>query len=935
MTTDSSIQYAFTGGELSPDAHGRTDLEKHQLGAKSLLNCWVDFRGAAFNRPGLGYVAPIAAGDATHRLFPFKGIGSDYVLVFSDNTMRVVQDGGYVISDSVPIVSMTQSTTLEVTIGSGWSIQIGSLIYLDENFPDPKLRNRHLKVTASIVTVLTLKTIDDQNVILDNLGLNAGSALQLVYELNTGIGEDLLPAVQFEQDKFNVFLTSLDMPRRQLVFSAADDWSISEMANSSPLSPPGSITVTATSAGTAGTVFAVSSVREGRESSITKPLLVSGIVDYTDTAGQATIEWSREFDVDTYYIYRSLIVDPADNLSGGELLGFIGSSRGTQFVDNNITPDFTKTPVAQQNPFNSGGIYKVEIFSAGSGYTNSDLITISGNAGSGFIGIPLVDSAGGIQSVYIFSPGTEYDLGIFGVPNDGYTVDISGSGTGAAMAMRATPLEGLHPRTYARFQQRNVFAGSYEYPMTIWGTSAGTVNDYGIGSVVTGKDAYTFELDADSIDPIRHLLALRTGLLAFTQQEIFLLRAEEGVSVSPVNALSEPQAYRGVSDTEPVLIDLDVLFTERNGTALNAMLYTEYTNSFEMQDISLLSNHLLTDDKEIIRMSWFGSPHKLLSCVREDGVMLTVTYERAQNVFAWARQETQGFFRDIALARVDNRDTLYSSVVRYVDGRQLTYLEKFAPRTGDVIEDMVFLDSALTLPDNPGFGQLTIVGDMETVTLTTTTALLSVGDVVFAAGGRCEVTSLTSATVAEASVTRTFTTRVPQTDALVIPVVAADAWSYVTPTKVVRGLYHLEGETVTALCDGSVYEDLLVADGAITLPVAGARITVGLPYTSEVTTLSPTLAQQIVEGKRQSIKSVSLRLGLSRGLRVGVEDEQMYEIENRAFEAWGKAPGAHPPVVDQNLGSNFRDDHGITIQQTHPLPMKVISLVIDTLVGDD
>ncbi|WP_164056303.1 hypothetical protein [Rhizobium oryzihabitans] len=55
--------------------------------------------------------------------------------------------------------------------------------------------------------------------------------------------------------------------------------------------------------------------------------------------------------------------------------------------------------------------------------------------------------------------------------------------------------------------------------------------------------------------------------------------------------------------------------------------------------------------------------------------------------------------------------------------------------------------------------------------------------------------------------------------------------------KSLRGLYHLEGKAVVALADGNVVKDLVVSNGTVTLPIAAAKIHVGLPFEAIMKTL--------------------------------------------------------------------------------------------------
>ena len=58
-----------------------------------------------------------------------------------------------------------------------------------------------------------------------------------------------------------------------------------------------------------------------------------------------------------------------------------------------------------------------------------------------------------------------------------------------------------------------------------------------------------------------------------------------------------------------------------------------------------------------------------------------------------------------------------------------------------------------------------------------------------------------------------------------------------TPTTVITGLGHLEGETVIILADGAAHPDKTVASGQITLELSASKVIVGLRYTATMKTL--------------------------------------------------------------------------------------------------
>lgn len=96
-------QRSFIGGELSPSLHARADLQSYQYGLSLCLNFIVRPQGGIDSRPGTKFIDELKDSDYRGRLIPFQfNTEQSYILVFEDENMRVIRDGGYVLSASVP-----------------------------------------------------------------------------------------------------------------------------------------------------------------------------------------------------------------------------------------------------------------------------------------------------------------------------------------------------------------------------------------------------------------------------------------------------------------------------------------------------------------------------------------------------------------------------------------------------------------------------------------------------------------------------------------------------------------------------------------------------------------------------------------------------------------------------------------------------------------
>src|SRR5690606_31584304 len=97
-----------------------------------------------------------------------------------------------------------------------------------------------------------------------------------------------------------------------------------------------------------------------------------------------------------------------------------------------------------------GAITSIKVTAGGSGYSSTSSLTMSGG-GSGFDGQVIVNDSGAIVGVLIKNGGTGYVNPTLSV----------GSGTGATFTVEARPTSGTYPALSRIFQQRQVYAASW------------------------------------------------------------------------------------------------------------------------------------------------------------------------------------------------------------------------------------------------------------------------------------------------------------------------------------------------------------------------------------------------------------------------------------------------------------------------------------------
>ncbi|MCX7364198.1 MAG: hypothetical protein NTV97_20490 [Alphaproteobacteria bacterium] len=192
------IQPSFAAGELSPFLHGRVDLAKFHIGARTMLNFFVHPHGGASNRPGTRYIGPVGDHVVRHRLIPFQfrasPAGQNYALLFGHQTMQVVMNGGFVLDGGGAVYTLT-TPYAAADLATLKFVQSADTMTLTH----PSYAPRNLTRTGH--AAWTLSTITFTPAMAAPTGLSgtptsagATSYLYAVTSINDNSGEESLPA---------------------------------------------------------------------------------------------------------------------------------------------------------------------------------------------------------------------------------------------------------------------------------------------------------------------------------------------------------------------------------------------------------------------------------------------------------------------------------------------------------------------------------------------------------------------------------------------------------------------------------------------------------------------------------------------------------------------------------------------------------------------
>lgn len=506
------------------------------------------------------------------------------------------------------------------------------------------------------------------------------------------------------------------------------------------------------------------------------------------------------------------------------------------------------------------------------------------------------------------------------------------------------------PGTTSYFEQRKTYGGTNNNPETFNMSKPGSYANMDTSDPTVDSDAITGTIVSSQVDAIQHFVSTQSGLLTFTTSGNWQVSGANGASITPANAQAVAQEFVGCSPQVPPLrIIRDVLFVTNQGPTIRDLSFNFYFNMFTGSDMSVLSHHFF-DGRQIEEWTYADAPFKIIWAVRDDGIVLSFTYLKEQDVYAWTRHDTQGRFRSVTSITENGEDAVYFIVERYIGGAWHYYAERMASRNMgansafNMPSDPAkawFLDCALQYPLVYPNAQLTVSAATGTVTCTTDNPVFSsatVGNVIRSGGGILTVTVYNSPTSVTATVNQTIQQVIPNlpADLAAIPLPQSSGlWSCTTPATTVTGLDHLNGQEVSIIANGSVQPNATVSNGSITITRAADLITVGLGFTAQLQTLRLDTGEPTIQGKRKQIPAVNIITNDSRGWKFG----RSFSTLVPAKQATSPVPAGLPmPLISDvehfTLDPLWDVEGQICIQQDYPLPLTVLGVVPEWKQGD-
>ena len=504
---------------------------------------------------------------------------------------------------------------------------------------------------------------------------------------------------------------------------------------------------------------------------------------------------------------------------------------------------------------------------------------------------------------------------------------------------------GNYPGAVGYYQQRLVFAGSNLNPQTVWMSKTGLFKNFGYSIPNKDDDAITFTIASREVNRMRHLLGLRKLLGLTSGGEWTFSGADTGLTAKTIQASQE--GYDGSAIVQPVVVGNSAVYVQARGARVSSFGYYINADGFASDDLTLFSAHLFRG-KELTNVAYQKIPDSIVWYVRDDGILLGLTYLPEQQLVGWHWHDTDGFVESIACVPEGQEDALYMVVRRTINGVQKRYIERMASRQITSIEDAFFVDCGLTYDgrNTDASKTFTLSGGTdwafpEVVTMT------SMGHEPFTSGSVGQNYVLKRTVESSNGEFTTSTVRVevlayssPSVATVKLLIICPESLrahsvsTWARQVKSLSGLGHLEGKTVSILADGSVHPQRVVVGGAISLQEYAGIVHAGLPYDSDMETLDLELknANETVLDKKIAVTSLTVVVEESRGIMAGQDKDSLYAQKTERDEY-------EPPIelltgqANIPISNNWQGKGRVFIRQSDPLPLSVLAVIPEVTIG--
>ena len=250
-------------------------------------------------------------------------------------------------------------------------------------------------------------------------------------------------------------------------------------------------------------------------------------------------------------------------------------------------------------------------------------------------------------------------------------------------------------------QQRFAFGGAPADPGRLYLSRSADFYSFILGT--EDDNAVEYPLLDDDAHSIRWIRSFGDALAVGTDTGVWVVKS--GITdptITPTTVAASMQAPSG-SATGLIAqrIGGSLVYVHRSRKSLRAVQYNYSSDSYVVQDLNVLSEHLFSTS--ILDWSFTEERTPTLWASRGDGQLAGCTWYPEHEVMAWHRHTTAGDIENMAVIPGDPDDELWASVRRTIGGETKRFIERMDPVADDfaAVADCFHVDCGLTYDGDP------------------------------------------------------------------------------------------------------------------------------------------------------------------------------------------------------------------------------------------
>lgn len=698
---------AFNRGVVSKLALGRTDIKRVALSAQEQTNWIPRVLGPMSLRPGFEYIGPSYTG-AEARYLPFIFSTTDTAIIeLTNNTMRVRVNEAVVSRVAVSTILTNGGFNTDVTgwtdndeVGGTSAWLTGGYLSLLGNGTAAAIRDQTLTISgADIGKAHALNLTVTQGELILRVGSSASGTDELIAEttLRPGVhslsftptggsayvrlmsrksyptlvdscllsstGDMVLTTpwtssdlenIRYKQSGDVIFVACEGIAQKRIERRASGSWSIVDyVANAGPFRVGNTTPITVTPSALKGTITLTAS----------KALFTTdnvGGLFAVDSTGQA---------VTTSVTAADVYSDP---------IRVTGIGAGRQFGIT-ISGTWVATVTLQRSVGDVGNWVDVTNYTINTSTTYND--TLDNQIIYYRIGIkPAGYTSGAADLTLAYAAGTIRGIArITSFVSSTVVNAVVVKDFGAAVATvdwlegQWSPRRG-YPSAVGLHEGRVWWAGKDKI--------IGSVSDDFANfddSIVGDSGPINRSIGAGPVDTINWLTESQLMLVGAQGAELICRSSSLGEPLTPTNFNLKEATSRGSNGVDAIKVDTSAMFVDRSGSRVYELAYDSVGNNYDAVDMTAIAPEV--GQPSIVRMAVQRRPDTRVHCVRSDGKVAILVYDKAEEVKAWVVVETDGVVHDVFVLPGDEEDKVYYSVARTINGTTSHLLERWAKQS--------------------------------------------------------------------------------------------------------------------------------------------------------------------------------------------------------------------------------------------------------------